>query len=274
MDEKDQEHRHDEDVIDKDLYESFTDEEMLELVEQAKIDVREKERQRAAAPPRSKVPGIVFWLIVLFLVFNLFAIIPQTFSTPAFEFIKTSAQLSTQSEIKAYKDAVVLIETSDSKGTGFFYDDDGNILTNDHVVEGTKEVSVFVRGEGRFYGQVVENYPDVDLAVVHVETDLSLPHLELADQFDLKAEEKIYFIGNPLRFAWIVNEGTILEYINVSGKSKPVVMMDAPVYRGNSGSPVINMDGQVIGVVYATVESDASKTMGLFIPIDYFYQAR
>src|SRR5699024_7883430 len=95
-----------------------------------------------------------------------------------------------------------------------------------------------------------------------------------ADQFDLKEEEPIYFIGNPLKFTGIANQGKVLDYTKVSSKEKPVVMLDAPVYRGNSGSPVIDDTGNVIGVIFATLFHDEEGRVGLFIPIDYFHEAR
>src|SRR5699024_93354 len=77
-----------------------------------------------------------------------------------------------------------------------------------------------------------------------------------SSDFELRSEQNVYFIGNPLNFTGIANEGEVLDYVNVESKDKPVVMMDAPVYRGNSGSPVINKDGEVIGVVFATLFHD------------------
>src|SRR5699024_5598304 len=103
-------------------------------------------------------------------------------------------------------------------------------------------------------------------------SDLDLPFLQLADHFTLTTDEPIYFIGNPLRFTGIANEGVVLDYIMVKSKEEPVVMMDAPVYRGNSGSPVINEAGKVIGVIFATSHTNEAGRVGLFIPIDYFHE--
>src|SRR5699024_1337163 len=106
--------------------------------------------------------------IALALVFNVVALLPQTFSIPAVEFIKTSAKLSAQEDIKSYKEAVVVIETEDSKGTGFAMNEEGDILTNYHVVEGNNTVTVAFPEDGLFSGEVVETYPDIDLAVLKV----------------------------------------------------------------------------------------------------------
>lgn len=108
-----------------------------------------------------------------------------------------------------------------------------------------------------------------------LETDEeNLPHLTLADQTSFEPDEAISFIGNPLRFQGIANEGTIIDYTKLSDWDEKVVMIEAPVYRGNSGSPVINKDGEVIGVIFATLQHDEYGRVGLFIPIDYYYDSK
>lgn len=97
-----------------------------------------------------------------------------------------------------------------------------------------------------------------------------LPYLSVDENPTFDVEEHIYFIGNPLQFIGIANEGTIIDYTNVKSKELPVLMLDAPVYRGNSGSPVINEEGNVIGVVFATLEHEEEGRVGLFIPMQYY----
>src|SRR5699024_6910450 len=164
-------------------------------------------------------------------------ILPETFSIPAVKFLKTSATLSTQKDIQEYKEAVKLIESTEGKGTGIAFESDGKSLTNEHGVEGIDKVNIEYRDDGWFVCKVTKTYADIDLAVVEIEEDATVPALDLADDFVLRPEQNVYFIGNPLNFTGIANEGEVLDYVNVESKDKPVVMMDAPVYRGNSGSP-------------------------------------
>lgn len=259
------------DIIDEDLYEEFDDEELLELVEEARKDALKKaQARRDKKTRRTPFPKWIFWIIALAMVINVAALLPQTFSIPAIDFLKTSAQLSMKEDIKLYKKSVVVIETETGKGTGFSFNEQGDILTNYHVVEGYDQVTVGFSEQGLFVGDVVEEYPDIDVAVLKI-NEQNMPHLQLADEFQGEHNESIYFIGNPLQFSRIANEGTMIDWAYVQSKDFPVMMIDAPVYRGNSGSPVINEEGLVIGIIFATLDHDIEGKVGLFIPIDRFY---
>lgn len=199
------------------------------------------------------------------------ALLPDTLSVPVIEFLKTSAKLSAKEEIATYKQSVVVVETEDSRGTGFSITEDGLIITNYHVVEEEEQVIVSFKEERLFNATVVEQYPDLDLAILEPDTREALPHLELAEKTTFTQNERVYFIGNPLKFNRIANEGHIIGYTQLKDWEEDVIMIDAPVYRGNSGSPVINRKGQVIGVVFATLNHDTYGKVGLVIPIDYYH---
>ncbi|ALX48741.1 S1C family serine protease [Lentibacillus amyloliquefaciens] len=260
------------DVIDDDLYEELDEEELYELVEEERQKALAKEKKKKGnRKPKPPFPKWLFWLIAGVMVLNVVSLIPRTFSIPAIDFLISSAQLSTQEDIQTYKESVVVIETDDSRGTGFSISADGMIVTNHHVIEDEESVTVAYPEEGLFSGEVAASYPSVDLAVLDVSGE-QLPHLELANETTYDpGNEQVYFIGNPIRFSGIANKGTVIDDIQLSGWEEPVVMMEAPVYRGNSGSPVINQDGKVIGIVFATLHHDTHGRVGLFIPIDYYY---
>lgn len=269
----DKENKHNHDVIDEDLYEEIDDEELVELVEiERKKALQRAHERNVQKKPKRPFPKWAFWLIAFMMVLNVFAFFPKVISVPAVDFLITSSKLSLQDDIRTYKKAVVVIEAGDSRGTGFSIDENGTILTNHHVIEGEKEVTVAFPDEGLHNAQVVATYPAVDLAVLKAEGS-NFPTLELAKSNHFTKGDPIYFIGNPLRFQGIANKGNILEETLLRDWKKPVVMIDAPVYHGNSGSPVINQDGKVIGVVFATLDSDEHGKVGLYIPIDYYYAA-
>lgn len=269
MDNKD--HKRDE-VIDEDLYEEFDDEELMDLVEQARQEALERAKERQLSnQSKRRFPKWIFWVIALAMMLQVIALLPQTLSIPAIDFLMTSAKLSTQEEIKQYKQAVVVIETDDSRGTGFAFTHDGFILTNYHVIEGEDSVVVAFPEEGLFRADVMNTYPSIDLAVLKAE-GTNFPYLPLAEKTVFAEREKVHVIGNPLRFQGIANEGEIIDYIKLKHWDEEVIMIQAPIYRGNSGSPIINDHGEVIGVVFATLHHKEHGRVGLFVPIDYFYK--
>lgn len=256
------------DRADSDLFESINDEEMQELVRLAQEESMQKEAFEEESPVR-RFPKWMFWIISVVFLFSTFSFVIQSYSIPTFEFLSASARLSADPEIQIVKKAVVTVAAGDSKGTGFSIASDGRILTNAHVVEGHEQVTVDFPDNGIFLADVEAVYEQSDLALLKVKGD-GLPYLELADDPEFIEGDPVIFIGNPLRFHGIANKGAILGPTQLSGWDDEVIMMNAPVYRGNSGSPVIDHDGQVIGVVFAVMEHEVYGKVGLFVPIGLF----
>lgn len=263
----------DKESIEKEL-EDISDEELQILVLEAQREALEKEAlQKTRSKPNRPFPKWIFWTMAVVLFINTFTIIFQIYSIPAIEFIKTSAKLSAQEDIARYKEAVVVVLTDDSKGTGFSISEEGQILTNYHVVDDNKSVIVGFPEAGRFKADVIKTYPSIDLAILQVD-EKDLPYLELAENPSYSFGDPITFIGNPLKFTGIANEGTLIDFYQLSDWEVPVMMMEAPVYRGNSGSPVLNEEGQVVGIVFATLDHDEHGKVGLFIPIKEYYNTQ
>jgi len=265
MDSKDKKNH---DVIDEDLYEEIDEEELRELVlvEQRKAIERSKQKRKS---PKRPFPKWMFWVIAILMTFHVLAFFPQIISIPAIDFLQTSSKLSQSEDVQSYKEAVVVVETDDGRGTGFSIDQQGTILTNEHVVEGFDSVVVSFPEQGLFEAEVVETHPDIDVAVLQVD-EVDLPFLSIDENYPISDGEPIQFIGNPLFFNGIVNEGEITGRIKLSDWDEEVIMIEAPVYRGNSGSPVINQHGNVIGVIFATLNHDDHGRVGLYVPISYF----
>src|SRR5699024_11497493 len=95
----------------------------------------EKAKKRDDKKPKTRFPKWLFWLVAFAMLFNVLALFPQTLSITVIEFLKTSAKLSADDDIQNYKKSIVVVETSDSRGTGFSIDSQGHIMTNNHVVE-------------------------------------------------------------------------------------------------------------------------------------------
>ncbi|MHA6260810.1 S1C family serine protease [Sporosarcina sp. CAU 1771] len=255
-------------AIDSHLYEDIDEEEMHELVWEAQREALLKDKEKKTKRP---FPKWMYWTIAIFMTVNTFSVLFQLYSIPAIDFLITSAKMSTNKDIELYKKSIVLISTGESRGTGFSISEEGTILTNYHVVEGYDSVTVVFPDDGRYTASVAETYPEIDLAVIELNKE-NLPHLNLAEETNAFPSDPIQFIGNPLSFYGIANEGEIIDYIQLRDWEDPVVMIKAPVYRGNSGSPIINEEGKVIGVIFATLDHDEHGKVGLFIPIDYYYR--
>lgn len=256
--------------------EPLTEEEFLELVLQEQVMALEEERQRkllGKQKKRKKRPFVrlIVWFMAIVLTFNTFGLIFQIYSIPAIEFLQISARLSSKEDIKEYKKAVVEITTGESKGTGFAISENGYILTNEHVIDDALQLTVVFPDDGIYEAEVIESFPSIDLAVIKVNGD-KLPYLELAESYSPTTKEHVYFIGNPLYFTGIANEGTILESTLLEDWTEQVMMMKAPVYKGNSGSPVLSEDGKVIGIVFATLKTDEHGKVGLFVPVELIHK--
>src|SRR5699024_12828593 len=115
-------------------------------------------------------------------------------------------------------------------------------------------------------------YPEFDLAVVKIDICEPTADLKLAEHSTYEKDAAIYFIGNPLKFSGIANNGNLQDEVQLESWDKSVITIDAPVFRGNSGSPVINDAGEVIGVVFATINDDDIGKVDLFVPIDYYHE--
>lgn len=253
------------DIIDPELYEELEPEEMLELLEIERKKLKEKE-QNKDNQEKSSFPRWFIALIAFSLFLNVIAVLPRTFSIPAIEFLITSSRLLIDEDVQMYKEAVVVVETSRSKGTGFGISEDGYIITNHHVVEGEQTVTINYPEEGLFEGKVIRSDETIDLALVKVSGG-SLPYLTLADDPTGNLPEPILFIGNPLKFNGIANQGEWIGLTTSYHLDTEIMMLDAPIYRGNSGSPVINSDGEVVGVIYATTNDPEFGKIGLAVPI-------
>ncbi|MCM3637503.1 serine protease [Sporosarcina luteola] len=254
---------------DEQYAEELSEEEMHLLVLQAQQEALMQQQDDAI--PKKEIPKSFIWLLSIMLFLSTFAGLFQIFSIPAIDFLMTSASLSKSEDIAEFKKSVVVVVTEDGKGTGFSVSSDGTILTNYHVVEENRSVSVVFPDDGRYEATVKETFPTIDVAVLEVHGS-ELPFLEIDHSSKMDNNDPLTFIGNPLSFKGIANEGSILAPIKLTGWSDEVMMIKAPVYRGNSGSPVLNEDGKVIGIIFATMDHKEHGKVGLFIPVSLLHE--
>jgi len=262
--------------IDLSKKEHLTEEEFIQLVldEQEKALREERERRLKKEPPKkrkSPFAKLIIWVMSSVLLLNTFAFIFDLYNLPALDFIQTSAKLYGNEQVRNYKEAVVEVRTESGKGTGFAITEDGYILTNAHVIDHEVKITVSFPEAGIFEAKVIESHPSIDMALLKIdETDL--PALKLSKTVDIKEKERLLFIGNPLGYSAIANEGIAIEEITLEDWQEPVWMVDAPIYKGNSGSPVLNEDGEVVGIIFATLSHSEHGKVGLFVSLTKFYE--
>lgn len=159
-----------------------------------------------------------------------------------------------------FSPGVVSILTSTSQGSGWVYDSDGHIVTNNHVVEGETRVEVDFASGYKTYGDVIGTDAYADLAVIKVDVPASeLFPLPLGDSDTLQVGQSVIAIGNPFGLSGTMTVGIISALARAlpSGTVAPgggyfsngdIIQTDAALNPGNSGGPLLNLDGEVIGI--------------------------
>jgi S1-C subfamily serine protease len=179
---------------------------------------------------------------------------------------------------------ITAVSATDSKtgpeediGTGFFVDDKGNIATNNHVVNGVKTVSVSV-GEETYKGTVLGTDAIDDLAVIHIDMPPGVHRLALGSAKQLQPGNLVIAIGNPFELTGSVSSG-IVSGLNRSMPTQSgrvmsgLIQTDAALNPGNSGGPLLDANGQVVGINTA-IESPVQGSVGIgfAIPVDRLLQ--
>ena len=155
-----------------------------------------------------------------------------------------------------------------SLGSGFIIDEDGYIVTNNHVVQGAHKIKVILKDKREFDAEIKGRDPNTDLALIKIEPDNDLPTIELGNSDDLKVGEWVLAIGNPFGLEHTVTAGIISAKGRVigSGPYDDFIQTDASINPGNSGGPLINMEGKVVGINTAIIAG--GQGIGFAIPVD------
>jgi serine protease Do len=153
-------------------------------------------------------------------------------------------------------------------GTGFIIDSDGHILTNHHVIDGAERITVKL-ADGRAYrGTVVGSDPDTDIALIKVHSQTPLSAAALGNSDSLRVGEWVVAIGNPLAYEHTVTVG-VVSFIGrklFDSSLDNYIQTDAAISFGNSGGPLINTRGEIIGINAAV--SRQANNIGFAIPIN------
>jgi 2-alkenal reductase len=159
-------------------------------------------------------------------------------------------------------------------GSGFFWDADGHIVTNAHVVQGATEIAVWLASGQEARAQVVGSAPNFDLAVIRA-GELRAAPLAIGTSDGLKVGQLAFAIGSPFGLDQSLTSGVISalkrQLPTSKGRSIPnIIQTDAAVHPGNSGGPLLDSSGRLIGVnTIAYSNSELGASFGFAIPVDF-----
>jgi serine protease Do len=159
-----------------------------------------------------------------------------------------------------------------SGGSGFLIDPDGYILTNNHVVENATKVQVRVNGKDDYDAKIVGRDPATDLALLKIDGKAPFPTLPLGDSDKVRVGEWVMAVGDPLGFEKTVTVGVVSGKGRWAGLSQAtsafesLIQTDAAINFGNSGGPLLNTAGEVIGI--NTAISRFAQNIGFAVPIN------
>lgn len=211
----------------------------------------------------------------------------NTVVTDPVSFATDNTALSAADIYKKVAPAVVMVSTktiqsvngwfqqeTEGMGSGFIINNEGYILTNYHVIDGAKEVTVTLSDDREVTASVVNYDSDQDVAMIKINEDIEVPGVvELGDSDALQPGEEVLAIGNPLskELSSTLTKG-IVSALNRSietetGVSTNLIQTDTAINSGNSGGPLINTKGEVIGI-NTLKASDGAEGIGFAIPIN------
>lgn len=138
---------------------------------------------------------------------------------------------------------------SQALGSGFLISADGYIVTNNHVIDGADEINVELYSGKTLSAKVIGTDPNTDIALLKVESDEPLPFVPFGDSDKMRVGDWVMAVGNPLGQGFSVSSGIVSARGRaLQGSYDDYIQTDAAINRGNSGGPLFDMDGEVIGV--------------------------
>jgi S1-C subfamily serine protease len=169
---------------------------------------------------------------------------------------------------------VVSIRTDQGQGSGFVFDNEGHIVTNQHVIEGANIVEIAYSSGFKSYGTVIGSDSDADIAVIKVDTPAEEIHpLPIGDSDTLHVGQTVVAIGNPFGLSGTMTLGIV----SGLGRTQPasqaangggyfstadIIQTDAAINPGNSGGPLFNMNGEVVGINQSIRTSNINQITG------------
>ena len=150
-------------------------------------------------------------------------------------------------------------------GSGFIIDKEGLVVTNNHVIQGAEDIIVSVNGSTEYKAKVVGKDPYMDLAVLKIESDEKFIPVSFGNSDKARVGDWVIAIGNPFGFGGTVTSGIISSRNRDIGLTRydDFIQTDASINQGNSGGPLFDLNGKVIGINTAIIAPGASGSIGI-----------
>lgn len=185
------------------------------------------------------------------------------------------AQGSAAAVAQSVGPAVVSVRTDQGLGSGVLYDSSGLVLTNAHVVQGAQSITIGLVDGRHFSAKVIGTDTGFDVAVIKIDGGTNLPTAPLGNSNGLQVGQPVVAIGNPYGFDHTLTTGVVsaLNRPVSEGQgsyNQPMIQTDAAINPGNSGGPLLDLNGQVIGIttLVAAPQGFPAQGLGFAVPVD------
>jgi serine protease Do len=158
---------------------------------------------------------------------------------------------------------------TESLGSGFFIDTDGTAVTNYHVIKSASKIYAVAGDEVQYEAELIGGDEDLDIAIIKVKNIKNVTPVTLGTSSDIMLGETVIAMGNPYGLESSVSTGVVSNtnrILNINNSFSTFIQIDAPINPGNSGGPLVNLDGEVIGINSAIYKE--AQGIGFSIPID------
>lgn len=178
--------------------------------------------------------------------------------------------MNTQQIIELYRPAIIQIATQSSTGTGFYLKEFDLIVTNEHVVGKSAEVTIAGRLFEKRIARVWYTDKKHDLAFLQPPADVVIPEVKLGSYEDTQDGEVVVAIGHPFGLNYTATQGVISKVDRVRDGVK-YIQIDAAINPGNSGGPLANKKGEIIGINSFIIKG--GDNLGFALPVSYIREA-
>ena len=192
-----------------------------------------------------------------------------------FKSASPSVVFVTNTQLRRQRFSLNVMEIPRGSGTGFIWDESGLIVTNYHVVQGANKITIELQSNKSYQATVVGSAPEKDIALLKIDApNEDLQPLPLGDSASLAVGRKVLAIGNPFALDTTLTVGVVSalgrEIKSITNRTiKNVIQTDAAINPGNSGGPLLNSNGQLVGVNTAIYSpTGASAGIGFAIPVN------